>query len=285
MKWDDLKIFLAVARHSKLSHASNMLRIDESTVSRRINSFETDLDITLFERRRNGHRLTTQGQNILEFAEQAEQAIGKINELTTGQKQSSSGTVRMSVAEGYGAKIMAPLIARFKQKHPDIHIELISGSGFLSLSRREADIAIALSKTKSKRILSKPLTSYKLHLYGSADYLNTHPPITTRKDLDAHTLISYIDDLIYAPELGYFEEVLPNATSTLRSTSILAQSELVAQGAGLAILPDFLARDIFIPVLKKQIVVERTFWLKTHKDIAQIPRIKLLMAFLEENAP
>lgn len=281
MHWDDLKIVLSIARHSKLARAAEALRIDETTVSRRLKRIESDINITLFERGRHGHVLTPQGKTIFEHVEKAELELVKIDQMGTGLQHAHGGTIRISVAEGFGAIIMPPLLRLFHKEHPNIQIELISGSGFLSLSRREADIAIGLSKTNSKHIVSEAFLPYKLHVYASSSYLAAHKSIQSPSDMKTHTLIGYVDDLIYAPELRYFEESLPNLTPSIRSTSILAQYEMVKNGMGLAILPDFIANQDLRPILENEIVVDRLFWLRTHKDIVNIPRIQTFIKFLK----
>lgn len=280
MNWDDLRIFVAVANHSKLALAASTLRMDETTVSRRIRRLETDLGQTLFERLRRGHHLTPQGQALLEKALQMESAAGSIVSTDDRANAQLSGMIRISAAEGFGAKIIAPVLAAFKKTYPLIDIDLVAGSGFLSLSRREADIAIGLSRSKSNRIQSSRLLDYTLGLYASEGWLLENSSPKSIDDIQDTSIIGYIDDLIYANELRYLEEILPRAVASLRSSSILSQVEMTKNAAGLAILPKFLAEPELVRLLPNVINIKRTFWFSVHKEIADNARIKALIDFL-----
>lgn len=280
MNWDDLKIFLAVARRKKLASAASDLKLDITTISRRIKRLENSLGQTLFERLRTGHALTSHGSNLFTYAEQIESGFENIGRSKFNTPHAPSGTIRISVAEGFGAELLAPILGQFKTRFPDIEIDLVSGSGFLSLSKREADVAIGLTRPKSKHIVSELLRTYRLHLYAHQSYANAFPTIETVADLGGHTLIDYVDDLIYSDKLRYFEEHLPGHRPTLRSTSIMAQKNLVENGAGIAILPDFLAPEKFVKILPNQIKLERQFWFSCHQSVAPLGKIKAIRGFV-----
>ena len=283
MKWDDLKIFLAVARHKKLADAATELRIDITTISRRIRRLEDDLGQTLFERLRSGHQLTANGEKLLVTAEQIETNFENIDRAKENATHTPSGTIRISVAEGFGTEILAPILGKFSAQFPEIEIDLVSGSGFLSLSKREADVAIGLARSKSKHIQSELLCTYNLHLYGHKSYLNDHAEIRSLKNLSNHTLIDYVDDLIYSDELRYFELHLPKLRPNIRSTSIMAQKTLVESGAGIAILPEFMASSELQKILPNKIQIKRQFWFSCHQSVAPLEKIKAFKAFAFSN--
>jgi len=279
MNWDDLKLFLAVARGKKLSTAANDVKMDITTVSRRIKRLEDNLGQTLFERLRSGHALTANGQELYVLAEQIETNFDSIRRTELSSSHAPSGTLRISVAEGFGAEILAPILGTFSKAYPEIEIDLVSGSGFLSLSKREADVAIGLSRSKSKYIQSELLKTYDLHLYGHPTYIENYPNISTLSDLSNHTLIDYVDDLIYSEELKYFELNLPSQRPKIRSTSIIAQKKLVQSGAGIAILPDFLAGTSLIKILPHELQIKRQFWFSYHQSVAPLGKIKAFKTF------
>jgi len=282
LQWDDVKIFLCVARRKKLSAASKDLKLDETTVSRRIKRLEQNLSQTLFERLRTGHKLTANGQSLMHKAEEVERCMSTIRADKKGQSGKPHGVLRISVAEGFGAQILAPTLGAFIKNYPDLEIDLVSGSGFLSLSKREADVSIGLSKSKSKNILSSKMNPYKLHLYGSNQYLNKHETIVKIADLSEHRLIDYVDDLIYSDELRYFYDLLPHLTPKIRCTSIMAQRKMVESGLGLAVLPDFLVTPSFKKVLPNDIEIVRNFWFSTHQTVAGMTKVKLFKQFAFE---
>ena len=279
MNWDDLKLFLAVARRKKLSAAAIDVKMDVTTVSRRIKRLEDNLGQTLFERLRSGHALTTNGEELFVLAEQIETNFDSIRRTGLTSSHAPSGTLRISVAEGFGAETLAPILGSFSAAYPDIEIDLVSGSGFLSLSKREADVAIGLSRSKSKYIHSELLNTYDLHLYGHRSYIKNHAPIVSLSDLSEHTLIDYVDDLIYSEELRYFELSLPSQRPKIRSTSIIAQKKLVESGAGIAILPDFIAGPSLIKILPNDLQINRQFWFSYHQSVAPLGKIKAFKTF------
>lgn len=285
MNWDDLKVFLAVSRSSRLETAAATLKQDPTTISRRIRRLEHDLGQTLFERTRRGHLLTEQGETLAQRIEDMESVAVGIQELT-GQDQTVTGKVRLGVSEGLGTKFIAPILADFTSLWPAIEIDLIALSGFVSVPKREADMSILLTRPKTGRLKVRKLTDYALQLYGSAAYLDAQPAIATTQDLEQHTLIGYVDDLIYSPQLRYFEDILPGLSPRLCSPSILAQLELTRSGAGLCILPKFIAElhSELRPVLPGDIQVQRSFWLVTHEDVQDFARIRHLSQFLVEAA-
>lgn len=283
MHWDDLRLFLAVSRQPRLELAAASLQQDATTLSRRIRRLETDLGQTLFERTRRGHILTKQGEDLARQAEEMEALTFSIRN-SSEIEQSVSGKIRLGVPEGLGSAFIAPALATFSETWPGIELDLIALSGFVSVSRREADMSVLLTRPKAGRLKVRKLTDYTLRLYASAQYLKQRGPVLTVDDLSSHRLIGYVEDLIYAPQLRYFDDVLPGLHPTLCSPSILAQAEMTRAGAGLCILPAFIARrrPELVAVLPNDISVERSFWLSVHEDVAPFARIGILSEFLSD---
>jgi DNA-binding transcriptional LysR family regulator len=163
-------------------------------------------------------------------------------------------------------------------------VELVASSGFLSASTREVDIAVTLSPAASERLSVKRLTDYQLGLYGAPAYLEAAGRPADASALSEHDLVGYIDDLIYAPELRYLDEIRPNLRPRVTSSSIRAQAALIAGGAGLGVLPCFLARGnpAFERVLPRQVRLNRTFWMVVHQDLKSAPRIKIVADWLAQ---
>lgn len=277
MNWDDLRLFLVVSRHAKLEEAAAVLRMDATTISRRLRRLESAIGDTLFERTRHGHILTSRGEDVARQAEAMETSWLSIEE--SGQtRQSVSGRVRLGVTEGLGAALIAPSMRRLAVEWPSLEVDLIALSGFVSVPKREADMSILLTRPQSGRLKIRRLADYTLHLYGSKNYLEKYGPIRSRAELQDHTLIGYVDDLIYSPQLRYFDEVLPGLHPQFASPSILAQLEMTRAGTGLCILPRFLAstcQELQV-LLESDIRVERTFWLVVHEDVASFARIRVI---------
>ncbi|MFH1517298.1 MAG: LysR family transcriptional regulator [Pseudomonadota bacterium] len=281
MNWDDLKLFLVVSRQQKLDLAGAVLHQDPTTLSRRLRRLEADVGQTLFERTRRGHVLTPEGEALAERAEAMEAITLGIGDTGEGGR-SLVGKVRLGATEGFGTAFIAPILAQFVKEWPGIEIDLIALSGLVSVPKREADMSVLLTRPKAGRMKVRKLTDYSLRLYASREYLASRGPITTVDALSDHRLIGYVDDLIYSPQLRYFDEVLPGLHPGLSSPSIIAQLEMTRAGSGLCILPKFIANrhaDL-VPILTDAIEVNRSFWLAVHEDLADLARIKVLSEYL-----
>jgi DNA-binding transcriptional LysR family regulator len=180
--------------------------------------------------------------------------------------------------------VLAPRLARFAQQHPKLLIDLLAMPRLVHLSRREADIVISLERPARGPVMVSKLTDYVLRLYASADYLGSHPPIASREDLRGHTFISYVDDLLFSKELQYLDELYRPDAFALRSTSILAQHQATAAGAGIAVLPAFLAeRDPQLrTVLPGEANFTRTFWMSMPAENKHLARMQAVWQFLRE---
>lgn len=284
--WEDLRLFLETTRHSTLADAAARLRIDPTTLGRRLRRFEQDIGTNLFERTQQGHRLTPTGLRLASYVERMEDSSLQALEAVKGGGGGARGTVRISTAEGFGAFVVAPALAELQRRHPDLDIDLVASSGFLSVSKREADIAILLARPTTGRLYARKLSTYALMLYASKSYLRTAPPIRAAQDLARHRLVGYVDDLIYSPKLRYLDELPVAVSPSIKSSSIIGQYHATKAGAGLCILPCFIAdRDRrLVRVLPDEVRIERSFWLAVHEDLRSFARVKAVLDFLVATA-
>lgn len=280
--WDDLRIFLTVARLKRMAPAARALGIDATTIARRMARLEQGLGATLFEQSGGERVLTQRGTALLRHAESVESATLDAIADVRGERHSLSGQVRLSVAEGFGTWILAPALAKFHHEHPGIHLDIITVSGFLNPSKREADMAVMLARPQSGYLTVQRLADYELHLYASVDYLKAQGRPETRSDLMKHTLIGYVPEYLFTPELDYLDEIGAGLEATLRSSSINIQRRLVLDGAGIGVLPDFMAAadERLVPVLADDAEIKRSFWLVTHRDMARLARISAVTDLL-----
>ena len=281
-RWDDLQAFLAIARAGRLTEAARHMGLEHTTLSRRLARLETSLGSLLFDRRSVGYNLTPEGKRLLPKAEAAERAALRIwsEGLKTGQD--IEGTVRVGAPEAFGTFCLAGRLGQLAVEHPDLTIELVAMPRNFSLSKREADLAIALSRPPTGRLYAGKLTDYELGLYGSVDYLSANGTPAAQSDLRAHRLIGYIDELVFARELDYFSVTLPGLQPTLRISNVVTQMVAVEGGAGLCILPCFMAdtRPGLIRVIPQTLSVKRSYWLISHSDLRSVKRIRLVTEFI-----
>lgn len=272
--WTDLQAFLAIARAGRLASAGKAMGLDATTMSRRLRRLEARLATTLFEQTREGQVLTEAGEALLAKVEAMALAAQDIGE--SAGTAGLAGTLRISVSEGFGSWFLPRHVTEFARAHPGLTLDLVATSGFLSLSKREADIAVMLSRPKAGPVIAGKLSDYALRLYASAAYLERHGTPTRAEDLESgHSLIGYIPDLLYAPELNYLDEIHPGLAPRLRSSSINAQQGLLTEGAGIGVLPCFIgdASPGLAPILP-ECRITRSFWLVTHQDTHQLARVR-----------
>ena len=280
--WDDLQFFLAVARTGQLSTAARQLRTSHATVSRRIDRLEFALKVKLFERNARGYMLTHMGQRFVETAERIESETERLRADIASGAPSQRGVVRLSAPEGFSNFFFTERLHTFVEQHPAISLELVTIQQIMSLSRKEADVAVTLDPPKAGPYFSEKILDYSLHVYGAASYLAASPPVLSRDDLLDHPFIGYIEDMIFAPGLDYLGDVHRGIKATFQSSSIFAQLTATRNGLGLCVLPNFIAArypELRI-VLPRMVELRRSYWLVCHRDVRDIPRIRSVMGYI-----
>jgi DNA-binding transcriptional LysR family regulator len=284
--WDSLKTFLAVARTGRLTAAAQRLGADHTTVSRRISGLETSLGASLFHRAPTGYTLTSHGERLLSTAEAMESLSLAAQTDVGGADLRVTGAVRIGAPEGFGSAFLAPRLGVLAERHPELRIELVAIAGVFSLSKREADIAIHLSPPAEGRLVARKLTDYRLGLYASHAYLAGTPRIGRREDLPDHRFIGYIEDLLTTSELDYLRQGEIPIDAQIKSSNLIAQLAAARAGAGICVLPHFIAREEpeLAPVLPAEVGLTRSFWLVTHADLRNLARVRETADFIVEEA-
>jgi len=183
LNWDDYRYFLAVARTGKLSLAGQQLSVDHATVGRRVKALEESLKIHLFDRSPQGYSLTDAGQSLVNIAESMETGAIAAQTEFGGEADSVSGVVRVGAPEGMATSILAECAAELCEEHPRLELQIVAMPRTFSLSKREADIAIAVSAPTSGRLKYRKISDYTLHLYGTKEYLAAQPDMNEVTDL------------------------------------------------------------------------------------------------------
>lgn len=275
LKWDDLKVFLAVARQESLSNAGKTLKMDPATVGRRIARLEDTLAARLFAKSPQGYALTEAGQGLIDHATSAEQAIINATEATKGQANRLGGTVRIGAPDGVANYLLPQVCSDICDENPGLEVQIVALPRVFNLSKREADMAITVSPPQTGRLTVQKLADYHLHLAASQTYIQNHPPITQRSDLSQHRLIGYIPDMIFDKELDYIEEVGEAARARLTSNSFSVQLNWARIGAGVGIVHDFAIPTYpeLQKILRDQISLKRSFYLIRHADDRRVERL------------
>lgn len=275
MNWDDLRYFLAAARHGQVTAAGQRLGVDQATVGRRIAQLEKRFDTRLFDKSPRGYELTAAGERLLSFAEEIEARVESAGEAIAGNAKTLSGAIRIGAPEGVASHLISEGALELCRANPDLDLQIVALPRVFSLSKREVDFAVAVSPPTSGRLKVRRIANYRLHIVASRDYLERHP-VASREDLFACRGIGYIQDLIFDRELDYIPLVDPGLVPRLTSTSLHVQLEWTRRGAGLCVLPDFIAdrHPDLIRVLPQSVSFQRSFWLVVHEDNAHLDRIR-----------
>lgn len=281
--WDDLRIFLAVARAESLSRAGRALRLDPATVGRRIARLESDVGAPLFAKSPQGYALTGAGGRLLPQAERVETAVNGALAEVDGAEGQLTGNLRIGAPDGCANYLLPQVVARICDENPGLEVQIVALPRVFNLSKREADMAIAVSQPTAGRLTVQKITDYHLHLAGAHDYLARNPPIAAREDLRWHRIIGYIPDMIHDSELDYLSE-LGAESAPLASNSVSVQLMWVRQGAGLAIVHDFALPSApeLVRVLPDQIRLTRSFFLIRHADDRRVARLNRFAETLSE---
>lgn len=286
MNWDHLQYFLALAKDGRLVVAARSLGVNHTTVSRRIQALERELGVQLFARNNVGFELTEAGLLLQEIAYKVERQINGINKNVSLENTEVTGMVRVGATEGFGSYIIGPILHGLSKKFPRLSIDLLSLPRIVNLSRREADIAIALQRPTRGPYLVTKLRDYKLKLYASPEYLNFSPEIITRGDLDKQTFISYVDDLLFSKELSYLDEICKPKQISFRSTSIQSQLQAARSGLGVVVLPSFMinSESNLKEILPDEIEIIRSFWMIMPNEYKKIERMNIVWDCLKKGA-
>lgn len=279
--WDDLRLFLAVAREQSLSGAGKLLKLDPATLGRRMARLEKSLEAVLFVKSQQGYTLTEAGAGLLTRAEAAEQAMRTATAGIAEEGASLSGLIRVGAPDGSANYLLPQVCARIRAAHPKLDIQIVALARVFNLSRREADMAITVSAPTAGRLVVQKITDYKLHLAASKDYLATHGPIDDLKALRGHTMIGYIQDMIFDRELDYLAETGTSHVG-LASNSVSVQIRMIRHGAGIGIAHDFALPETpgVRRILTDQISLTRSFYLIRHADDQRNARLSRFAALL-----
>jgi DNA-binding transcriptional LysR family regulator len=270
--WDDIRIFLAVARNESLSGAGRVLRIDPATVGRRIARLEEDLGAPLFAKSPTGYALSDAGARLMTHAIRAEQTMEEAATELGGQAGGLSGQIRIGAPDGCANFLLPQVCTAIAAENPDLEIQIVALPRVFNLTRREADMVIAVSPPTAGRLTVQKITDYHLHLAASRAYLRSHPPIERLEDLRDHRIVGYIQDMIFDRELDYLSEAGITRVD-LASNSVAVQLNLVRQGAGIGVLHDFSLPWLrAVKVLPEQVALTRSFYLVRHADDRRLER-------------
>ena len=171
MNWDDLRLFLAVARSGSIASGARQLELQHSTVSRRMRKLEADLGVRLFDKVPSGYELTAAGKNLMEAAGRMEQEVLLVDGVLSGKDLKPSGPLRVTAIDNMATTVLMPMFTGFSRQYPEVTLHLMVSNSDASLAQREADVAIRLTNTPPDTLIGKRVVTVSSAVYGSPEYI------------------------------------------------------------------------------------------------------------------
>lgn len=274
MEWSDLRIFLAIARAGTLGGGARRLALTQPTMGRRLGALESALGHRLFQRTPAGFVLTDEGSLLLAHAERIEEEALAIERKLAGQAQQLEGALRITSSDWFGTHVLAPVLAEYARLHPGVTLELLTDARFLSLSRREADVAFRIRPFDEGDVVSRKL----MHVRYAA-YQRKGLPIPVAGDGTGSALLALESSFAGLPDDSWLPATLPRARIAFRSNSRDVQARLCAQGTGIAVLPVPLG-DATPGLTRLDLGTEppgRDTWIGYHRDLRGLSRLRALL--------
>ncbi len=281
LDWDDLRSFLAIARHRTLSGAARALSVQQSTMGRRLDALEERAGVVLLQKTPGGYLLTAAGEAVLGHVERIEQEAHAIERTITGRDVRLEGNVRLTTVETMAVDVLTPILTAFLARYPGITLDVVTDTRTLSLSRREADVALRLARPEGHELVARKVGEVGFGLYASPGYLEQMGMPDLQAGAPGHRMLLTLDELAGVADMGWVRNTLAQAHVALRTNSRYAHAAAAEAGVGIAGLSHYLAegRDL-VRLATPMPTPRREVWLAVHEDTRHTPRIRALMEAL-----
>ena len=279
MNWDDARVFLAVCRESTLRGAARVLGVDQATVGRRITALEKSLSATLFLRTSEGYALTAVGEAALKAVEKMEHSALEMQRQIQGLDDRLTGIVRVSTTDSMAIDFLIPAIARLHAQHPDVRVQLDASTQILSLSKREADIAVRNTRPDNPDLIARRIARWPVGLFASRGYVDTHGVPAPGSAFEGHDLVVYQPYLQNNKDITLVSEPLGRGRIVSSLSSSLLVRRAIAAGIGLGEIPVYMGeRDGLVRLWPERTrPVPYDIWLVTHADLRHTARVRVVI--------
>lgn len=277
MDWNNLKFFLAMAESGSLSRASQKLRVDHSTVARRIDRLERDLGLRLVDRLTRSWRLTADGEKVRDRARTIESGMADIARFAKGVDRSPDRVVRVNGPPTFLSGFLAPRLMPLQAEVPGLRIELVGEARQVSLSTGEFDLVIRQARPREKGVVARRLATVAFGLYGSRDYLAKCGQ--ARGGEEGRDFLGYDDSLDHLPQQRWLKRLAGDRSLALRSNDLANLLTATRAGLGLAVLPCIMTRDMpeLVSVPTRLPPLTRELWLLFHRDVGRSPPVRAVI--------
>lgn len=282
MDWDDLRYFLAIARAGSLAGAARALDVNHSTVFRRLNGFEGKLGVRVFERRPDGYVLTTEGEDILRHAEQADAAVLALERTVAGKDYRLAGNIRLTTAPNLATDFVAPYLPAFLEQHPDIRIEILSGDRDFDLARREADLALRATPQPPDYLIGRKVCDLPWWVFAGERYLARRAPPASIAQMAQHPLIGPEASFLRIGVFAWMQATFGDDAFIVRASDLNTMAALAQHGLGLVVLPNDQGQPGLVPLFPVDPAFAASLWLLTHPDLRDVARLRVFGDYLVE---
>ncbi|PWG61364.1 LysR family transcriptional regulator [Sediminicurvatus halobius] len=279
LEWDDLRYVRALGSAGTLAGAAEHLRVHASTVFRRLGQVESRLGVRLFDRHHDGFSLTPAGEETLALAERMGTEVEALERRLAGRDTRPSGIVRVTTTDTLLLGVLGPVLGGFRAENPAIRLELVSGNPFLSLSRRDADVALRPTADPPETLVGRRIAEVATAVYASHGYLENRGAAAP---LQEQCWIAPDDSLAHLGSARWLRRELPGVEPVIQCNSVAGMHALTRGGVGLAPLPCFLGDPdpALVRVTPPLSQLTVGLWLLTHPDLRRVARIRALLDFL-----
>lgn len=283
---DDLRFFLALARHRNLVQAAAHLGVSRTTVARRVASMERKLGYRLFDKSPHGWVLTGRGQSLVAKAQAIDQAA---EELFGGEVSGAvrlTGTVRIVTTDAFGQYVLTKWLAQLRDEEPGIRAEVVTSMRVSPYNGGDFDVAITVHRPDLVKVPSRPLLDYSLGLYAAPEYLARQGRPSSVSDLDNHEFVWFVESLNDIPVLQFLRPLVPDATIVSSFSNVSSQLAATAAGIGIGFLPRFATaqRPELERLLPEEVSLTRSFYLVAREASLMQDHIAATAAFLLRKA-
>ncbi|WP_323123508.1 LysR family transcriptional regulator [Burkholderia alba] len=274
--WELYRSFLGVLREGSLSGAARALDITQPTAGRHVAALEAALGVTLFTRSPAGLLPTEAALALRGHAEAMESTAASLERAAAGYGEGVRGIVRISASEVIGVEVLPPIVGRLRARHPALKIELVLTNRVQDLLRREADIAVRMTRPQQAQLVARRIGRIELGLHAHRDYLARHGTPRSLGDLADHAVIGYDQPTPFIREIAKRVPGFERVNFAFSTDSDLAQLALIRSGTGIGGCQVRLAqRDAaLVRVLPKAFAAQMETWITMHEDLRGSPRCR-----------
>ena len=274
-RWSDLEYVLAVAATGSLAAAARRLEVNHSTVLRRVQTFEENCGIKIFNRLRTGYQVTVEGEMFLDAASSIDEIVSGVDRKIAGHNTALSGEISITTTDSLFELLIEPT-RELRQQHPEITFRIQVSNTRLDLDRGDADIAIRASANPPSHLIGRKIADLHFGIFAS------HKQAKKEAALDKQDWLGVDIPLLESIPAKWMEQNIPQSRIVYRSGSFVGLAKLAEQDAGFVLLPRYIGEDSerLVEISQKLKIANAELWILTHKDVLAAPRIQLVTEYL-----